>query len=53
MVYKFKDILSYSQNAPKYQEGLSFVQSGADEKDFSSLNMWLRFPQSEFCLRIL
>lgn len=42
MVYKLKDILSYSQNAPKYQEGLSFVQSGADEKDFSSLNMWLR-----------
>ena len=42
MVIKLKEFLSYSRNAPMYYDGLVFVQSGVDEKDFTATNMWLR-----------
>ena len=42
MIIAFQEFLNYSLNAPKYHEGLVFVQSGVEEKDVTAINMWLR-----------
>ena len=42
MTIALQEFLNYSLNAPKYHDGLVFVQSGTDEKDVTAMNMWLR-----------
>ncbi len=36
------DFRKYSENAPKYKDGFIFVQSGVNDADIQSTNMWWR-----------
>ena len=42
MKYSWDEIKTYTGNAPKYVNGLAFVQSGYEKKDVMALVEWLR-----------